>query len=75
MAEYIRDNVQVVCMDVSSTDNAYVIFEALNDRGVDLSVLDLVKNYVFTLLSGYFSRESGNVMRNNMIQPLVSGTI
>jgi hypothetical protein len=48
MAEYIRDNVQVVCMDVSSTDNAYVIFEALNDRGVDLSVLDLVKNYVFS---------------------------
>ena len=48
MAEYLRDNVQLVCMDVSSTDNAYVIFEALNDRGVDLSVLDLVKNYVFS---------------------------
>jgi hypothetical protein len=48
MAEYIRDNVQLVCMDVSSTDNAYVIFEALNDRGVDLSVLDLVKNHVFS---------------------------
>lgn len=48
MADYLRDNVQLICMDVSSTDNAYVIFEALNDRGVDLSVLDLVKNHVFS---------------------------
>ncbi len=48
LAKYLRESVQLVCMDVSSTDNAYVIFEALNDRGVDLSVLDLVKNYIFS---------------------------
>jgi len=34
-------------MDVVSSGNAYVIFEALNDRGIDLSALDLVKNYMF----------------------------
>ena len=47
LANYLRDNVRVVCVDVPSTANAYVIFEALNDRGLDLSALDLVKNHFF----------------------------
>jgi len=47
LADYIRDNVHVAYMDVASSGNAYVIFESLNDRGIDLSVLDLVKNYIF----------------------------
>ena len=34
-------------MDVASTANAYRIFETLNDRGLDLSALDLVKNHLF----------------------------
>ena len=47
LADYLRDNVHVAYMDVASSGNAYVIFESLNDRGIDLSVLDLVKNYIF----------------------------
>ncbi|MFN8483151.1 MAG: DUF262 domain-containing HNH endonuclease family protein [Anaerolineae bacterium] len=47
LANYLRDNVRVVCVDVPSTANAYVIFESLNDRGLDLSALDLVKNHIF----------------------------
>ena len=47
LAEYIRDKVKVVAMGVSSESNAYIIFESLNDRGLDLSVLDLVKNHLF----------------------------
>ncbi len=47
LAEYLRDNVKVVAMQVSSESNAYTIFESLNDRGLDLSVLDLVKNHLF----------------------------
>lgn len=47
LSDYLRDNVHVAYMDVASSGNAYVIFEALNDRGIDLSVLDLVKNYIF----------------------------
>jgi len=46
-ANYLRDKARVVVMNVPSTTNAYVIFEALNDRGLDLSVLDLVKNHLF----------------------------
>jgi Protein of unknown function DUF262/Protein of unknown function (DUF1524) len=47
LANYLRDSAKVVCVDVPSTANAYVIFESLNDRGLDLSVLDLVKNHMF----------------------------
>lgn len=47
LAHYLREKVKVVAMNVSSETNAYVIFESLNDRGLDLSVLDLVKNHLF----------------------------
>ncbi len=45
-AKYLRDNVQVNCLDVTAPENAYTIFESLNDRGIDLSVLDLLKNHL-----------------------------
>jgi len=44
---YLRDNVKIVRFTVSNEADAYTIFETLNDRGLDLSVLDLVKNYLF----------------------------
>lgn len=47
LTKYIRDQVQVTCLHVASPEYAYIIFESLNDRGIDLSVLDLVKNHIF----------------------------
>ena len=47
LAKYLRDQVKIVVMDVASTANAYRIFETLNDRSLDLTVLDLVKNHMF----------------------------
>ena len=47
LAEFLRDKANVVAMEVDSTSSAYMIFETLNDRGLDLSVLDLVKNHLF----------------------------
>lgn len=55
LAKYLRDKVQVNCLDVSAPENAYTIFESLNDRGIDLSVLDLLKNH---LLRGAGSNEA-----------------
>lgn len=46
LAKHLRDKVQVNCLDVSAPENAYTIFESLNDRGIDLSVLDLLKNHL-----------------------------
>lgn len=45
----IRDKtlrVKVIYIELDNEDDAYVIFETLNTRGKDLSVGDLVKNYL-----------------------------
>jgi hypothetical protein len=48
LANYITDTVQIVRLVVSGEEAAYTIFETLNDRGMDLSPLDLVKNHLFS---------------------------
>jgi hypothetical protein len=45
---FLRDRVSVVKLSVASEEAAYTIFETLNDRGLDLSPLDLVKNHLFS---------------------------
>jgi hypothetical protein len=57
-ARFLEGNVKVVRLIVPNEANAYTVFETLNDRGLDLTALDLVKNYIFgraegkTVLSG-----------------------
>lgn len=46
---FIEKKVVLVSLDVGSEANAYVIFEVLNDRGLDLTVADLLKNYIFSI--------------------------
>lgn len=48
LVKYMRDSVGVVRLSVSSENAAYTIFETLNDRGLELSPLDLVKNHLFS---------------------------
>ncbi len=45
---YVRDKAKVVVLDVPDEANAYLIFETLNDRGLDLTIADLLKNYLFS---------------------------
>jgi Protein of unknown function DUF262/Protein of unknown function (DUF1524) len=45
---YVRDRSRVVVLDVPDEANAYLIFETLNDRGLDLTIADLLKNYLFS---------------------------
>lgn len=45
--EYIELNAKVIYVRVADDSNAFVIFETLNDRGVALSIADLLKNYLF----------------------------
>lgn len=46
--KYITQKILVVEIVVSDYANAYVIFETLNDRGLALTVTDLLKNYLFS---------------------------
>lgn len=45
--KYIRDNVQATVVEVNEPEDAYTIFEALNDRGLELSIFDLLKNHIY----------------------------
>lgn len=40
---------RVITVEVSDDADAFLIFETLNDRGLDLTVADLLKNYLFGL--------------------------
>jgi hypothetical protein len=48
LVNYLTDTVQIVRLVVRGDEAAYTIFETLNDRGLDLAPLDLVKNYLFS---------------------------
>ena len=50
--DYITDKLQVVKIIVPSEANAFTIFETLNDRGLELAQIDLLKNYLYSKLGG-----------------------
>jgi Protein of unknown function DUF262/Protein of unknown function (DUF1524) len=45
--EYILDSVIAIIVTAPDEANAFLIFETLNDRGLDLAPSDLLKNYLF----------------------------
>lgn len=47
--DFLRDYAKVIVVKAANESNAYTIFETLNDRGLDLAVTDLLKNYLFSL--------------------------
>lgn len=48
LARFLDSKLKIVAVEVSSEVDAYILFEALNDRGVALSALDLIKNHIFS---------------------------
>ena len=50
--EYLANNTNLIVIDVDNDAAAFTIFETLNDRGLDLAVSDLVKNYLFSKSAG-----------------------
>lgn len=45
--DYIETSLKVIVVTAPDDSNAFVIFETLNDRGLELAISDLVKNYLF----------------------------
>lgn len=45
--DYIQHSAKVILVISPDDSNAFVIFETLNDRGLDLAISDLLKNYLF----------------------------
>jgi hypothetical protein len=47
--EYIEAKARAIKVVVPDHSNAFTIFETLNDRGLNLAITDLLKNYLFGL--------------------------
>ena len=45
--EYLEQHCRVIWVTVPDDSNAFMIFETLNDRGLDLAISDLLKNFLF----------------------------
>ncbi len=58
--KYLDEAVKVIVVEVPDEADAFLIFETLNDRGLALSVADLLKNYIFGR-----SEDRIDVARNN----------
>lgn len=48
--EYVSDCLLFIQITATDDLSAYLIFETLNDRGLALSVTDLLKNYLFSIV-------------------------
>jgi hypothetical protein len=70
---YVETKAQVIAITVATTADAYLIFETLNDRGADLTVADLLKNYLFSRAGARLDevRDAWVMTLNNLDTPRV----
>ncbi|MGD1897230.1 MAG: DUF262 domain-containing protein [Phormidesmis sp.] len=52
LSETVARRLLFIQISAEDGNNAYVLFETLNSRGVELGSVDLLKNYIFSLLRG-----------------------
>jgi hypothetical protein len=45
---FLRKQARIIVVRASTDADAFTIFETLNDRGADLTIADLLKNYLFS---------------------------
>ncbi len=56
----LDERVLVIRIDVKDDHNAFVLFETLNDRGLELSEADLLKNHLFAIASDHLGETQRN---------------
>ena len=52
LESYVADRLFFIVITVDDEVNAYTVFETLNARGTQLTVTDLLKNYLFSVAGG-----------------------
>ena len=63
LVEYLAENVRIIWIQAPDDANAFVIFETLNDRGMELAISDLLKNYLFLLTGDRISEAQQSWIR------------
>jgi uncharacterized protein with ParB-like and HNH nuclease domain len=46
-SNFLYESARVIWVTVPDDRAAYIVFETMNDRGLELSATDLIKNYLF----------------------------
>jgi len=70
--DWLKYDVILVEITAYSEDNAYTIFESMNDRGLNLTSTELLKGYILSKLKEENDREKTNLFWKNSIQKLHS---
>lgn len=68
--DWFLENVVIVEITAYSDENAYTIFETMNDRGLNLSPTEMLKGYVLSRINDKKQRTEINELWKNEIQKL-----
>ena len=68
--DWLKYNVVLVEITAYSDDNAYTIFESMNDRGLNLTSTEMLKGYVLSRFKEPKDRETANRFWKESIQSL-----
>ena len=68
--DWLKYNVILVEITAYSDDNAYTIFESMNDRGLNLTSTEMLKGYILSRFKEAKDRETANRFWKESIQSL-----
>lgn len=68
--DWFKENVVIVEITAYSDDNAYLIFETMNDRGLNLTPTEMLKGYVLSRIADKKQRNEINGIWKEEIQKL-----
>ena len=68
--DWLKYNVILVEITAYSDDNAYTIFESMNDRGLNLTSTEMLKGYILSRFKEAKDREKANQFWKESIQSL-----
>lgn len=68
--DWFIENVVIVAITAYSDENAYTIFETMNDRGLNLTSTEMLKGYVLSKISEKTQRNEINEIWKSTIQKL-----
>lgn len=63
LLDFLESNTRVILFSLQEPQHAFIVFETLNDRGIDLAVADLLKNYLFLRSENRIDEAQGSWMR------------
>jgi len=67
--DWLKENVDLVEITTSSDEDAYTIFETMNDRGLSLSPTDMLKGYLLANITDTHERAKANdLWKEQMLQ-------